>query len=74
MIYFFDGDYRIIPNGVNLEHFSPSIAPFPEYMDGKQNPLSFKKAGSGVHMYHLFFPQFCRDLKRRNRRDKTYDH
>lgn len=37
--HFFDGDYRIIPNGVNLEHFSPSIAPFPEYMDGKQNIL-----------------------------------
>lgn len=37
--HFFEGDYRIIPNGVNLDHFSPSVDPFPAYMDGKQNIL-----------------------------------
>lgn len=37
--HYFDGDYRIIPNGVNLERFSPQVIPFPEYMDGKLNIL-----------------------------------
>ena len=37
--HYFEGDYRIIPNGVNLDHFSPEVAPFPEYMDGKLNIL-----------------------------------
>ncbi len=37
--HYFEGDYRIIPNGVNLESFSPSVPPFPQYMDGKQNIL-----------------------------------
>ncbi|HLI09086.1 MAG TPA: glycosyltransferase family 4 protein [Ktedonobacteraceae bacterium] len=36
---YFDGDYRIIPNGVNLDSFSPTILPFPQYMDGKRNIL-----------------------------------
>jgi phosphatidylinositol alpha-mannosyltransferase len=36
---YFPGDYRIIPNGVNLEHFSPEVAPLPQFMDGKQNIL-----------------------------------
>lgn len=35
----FPAEYRIIPNGVNLEHFSPVIAPLPQFMDGKQNIL-----------------------------------
>jgi phosphatidyl-myo-inositol alpha-mannosyltransferase len=37
--HYFSDDYRIIPSGVNLEKFSPSIPPFPQYMDGKQNIL-----------------------------------
>jgi len=36
---YFPGEYRIIPNGVNLEHFSPEVAHLPQLMDGKQNIL-----------------------------------
>ncbi|TFG45356.1 MAG: glycosyltransferase family 1 protein [Dehalococcoidia bacterium] len=32
-------DYSIIPNGINLEHFSPSVEPIPEYCDEKLNIL-----------------------------------
>ncbi len=34
---FFPGDYNIIPNGVDLGHFRPDVAPLPEFADGKQN-------------------------------------
>lgn len=33
------GDYEIIPNGVDLGHFSPEVAPIEEFRDGKQNIL-----------------------------------
>ncbi|MFC1957381.1 glycosyltransferase family 4 protein [Chloroflexota bacterium] len=33
------GYYNIIPNGVDLEHFSPDVAPIEEFCDGKQNIL-----------------------------------
>lgn len=36
---YFPADYRVIPNGVNLEHFSPQVVPLPQFMDGKQNIL-----------------------------------
>ena len=36
---YFPADYRVIPNGVNLEHFSPNVLPLPQFMDGKQNIL-----------------------------------
>ena len=36
---FFPGEYRIIPNGVELGRFHPGVAPLPEYMDGKLNIL-----------------------------------
>lgn len=35
----FPGDYTIIPNGVDLEHFSPQVPPFEQYRDGKINIL-----------------------------------
>lgn len=35
----FPGYYNIIPNGVDLGHFSPEVAPFEEYKDGKLNVL-----------------------------------
>src|SRR3989442_695358 len=35
---YFPGDYRIIPNGVDV-HFYASAKPFPEYHDGKINIL-----------------------------------
>jgi len=35
----FPGYYNIIPNGVDLEHFSPDVAPIEEFNDGKLNIL-----------------------------------
>ena len=36
---YFPGDYTIIPNGVELEHFSPDVSPIGEFRDGKTNIL-----------------------------------
>jgi phosphatidyl-myo-inositol alpha-mannosyltransferase len=33
------GDDEIIPNGIDLDLFSPDVQPYPEYMDGKLNIL-----------------------------------
>jgi len=33
------GAYEIIPNGIDLEHFSPDVPPIEEFCDGKQNIL-----------------------------------
>jgi len=33
------GSYTIIPNGVDLEHFSPDVLPIDEFCDGKVNIL-----------------------------------
>lgn len=35
----FPGYYNIIPNGVDLEHFSPKVAPIEDFCDGKLNIL-----------------------------------
>ena len=32
-------DYEIIPNGIDLEHFTADVSPFEEFCDGKQNIL-----------------------------------
>lgn len=36
---YFPGEYNIIPNGVDLAHFSPDVPPLEEYCDGKLNIL-----------------------------------
>lgn len=36
---FFPGDYRIIPNGVDVDRFNADVPPLPQYMDGKLNIL-----------------------------------
>lgn len=36
---YFPGEYRIIPNGVDTERFSPRVDPIPEYDDGRPNIL-----------------------------------
>jgi phosphatidylinositol alpha-mannosyltransferase len=35
----FPAEYTIIPNGVDLEHFSPQVSPFEQFSDGKINIL-----------------------------------
>ena len=35
----FPGDYEIIPNGIDFDHFSTKAAPYPKYQDGKLNIL-----------------------------------
>jgi phosphatidylinositol alpha-mannosyltransferase len=35
----FPSSYDIIPNGIDLEHFSPDVAPIPAFQDGKINIL-----------------------------------
>jgi len=34
---FFPDEYRIIPNGVDTDHFRPDVEPLEEYLDGKLN-------------------------------------
>jgi phosphatidyl-myo-inositol alpha-mannosyltransferase len=34
---FVPGEYEIIPNGVDLNHFRPDVKPLEQYMDGKLN-------------------------------------
>ena len=36
---FLPGDYRIIPNGIDVDRFSRDLHPFPELQDGKVNIL-----------------------------------
>jgi len=36
---YFPGDYQIIPNGVDTEHFSPHVSPIDKFCDGKLNIL-----------------------------------
>jgi len=35
----FPADYRIIPNGIDVDHFTRNSTPWPEYQDGKTNIL-----------------------------------
>jgi phosphatidylinositol alpha-mannosyltransferase len=37
--HYFPADYRIIPNGVDLNRFNSQVLPLPQFMDGKQNIL-----------------------------------
>lgn len=37
--HYFPGNYRIIPNGVDLNRFHPNLPPLPQLMDGKRNIL-----------------------------------
>jgi phosphatidylinositol alpha-mannosyltransferase len=35
----FPGDYKIIPNGIDVDHFTRHSTPWPQYQDGKTNLL-----------------------------------
>ena len=37
--HYFPTDYRIIPNGIDLQRFNPHIAPLPQFIDDKRNIL-----------------------------------
>ncbi|HXO66522.1 MAG TPA: glycosyltransferase family 4 protein [Candidatus Dormibacteraeota bacterium] len=49
---YFRGDYRVVPNGVDLSRFNDSVRPLPEFSDGKLNLLFVgrmeKRKGLGV--------------------------
>jgi phosphatidyl-myo-inositol alpha-mannosyltransferase len=36
---FFPRDYKIIPNGIDVDHFAQNALPWPQYQDGKTNIL-----------------------------------
>ncbi len=36
---YFNGEYNIIPNGIDLEHFSSDVSPIEQFCDGKLNIL-----------------------------------
>ena len=36
---YFPGQYNIIPNGIDIGHFSPDVSPIDEFCDGKANIL-----------------------------------
>ncbi len=50
---YFPGYYNIIPNGVDLEHFSPAQPPLAEYMDGKLNILFVGRLEKRKGLQHL---------------------
>ncbi|MDP2931323.1 MAG: glycosyltransferase family 4 protein [Chloroflexota bacterium] len=65
---YFPGCYHVIPNGVDLEHFSPNAAPLGQFSDGKLNILFVgrleKRKGLDylLKAYKLIKPEFpaCR--------------
>jgi len=56
------GDYEIIPNGIDLDLFSPKITPFPEYKDGKLNILFVGRLESRKGLIYLL--KAYRSIKR----------
>lgn len=49
---FFRINARIIPNGVDISEFSPDVAPFPHFRDGKKNLLFLGRLDprNGLHL------------------------
>jgi phosphatidyl-myo-inositol alpha-mannosyltransferase len=56
------GDYEIIPNGIDLDLFSPKVAPFPEFKDGKLNVLFVGRLESRKGLIYLL--KAYRSIKR----------
>ena len=50
---YFPGEYTIIPNGIDVEHFSNNVAPIEEYCDGKLNILSVGRLERRKGVEHL---------------------
>ena len=41
----FPGEYEIIPNGIDVDHFSQRAVPWPQYQDGKTNLIFVGRLG-----------------------------
>ena len=50
---FFPGEYRIIPNGIDIDHFSAERPPIPELNDGKLNILFVGRMEKRKGLRHL---------------------
>ena len=47
------GDFEIIPNGIDINHFSPEAKPIPEFLDGKKNILFVGRLESRKGLIYL---------------------
>ncbi len=55
----FPGDYQIVPNGINLEEFSPNLTPIEKFRDGRKNILfvgRFNESRKGFRYLLKAFP------------------
>jgi len=61
---YFAGYYNIIPNGVDVEHFSPDVPPVEEFCDGKLNILFVSRLEKRKGLNHLLasFKQVKREI------------
>jgi phosphatidylinositol alpha-mannosyltransferase len=61
---YFTGYYNIIPNGVDVEHFSPDVSPVEEFSDGKLNILFVSRLEKRKGLPHLLaaFKQVKRQI------------
>jgi phosphatidylinositol alpha-mannosyltransferase len=51
----FPGEYEIIPNGINLEHFSADVPPIEEFCNGKLNILFVGRLEKRKGLKYLLF-------------------
>ena len=61
---YFPGYYNIIPNGVDVKHFSPNISPIEEFGDGKLNILFVSRLEKRKGLNYLLeaFKQIKREI------------
>jgi phosphatidyl-myo-inositol alpha-mannosyltransferase len=58
------GDFQIIPNGIDLNIFTPKVAPLPEFCDGKINILFVGRLENRKGLMYLL--RAFRHIKRKN--------
>jgi len=60
---YFSGYYNIIPNGIDLNHFSPNVSPVDEFCDGKLNILFVGRLEKRKGLNYLLkaYPQVKRE-------------